>query len=92
MSVGYICACGLQKPEEHVESPRAGITGSCEEPDAGAGYQTLVLCKSNKSLFSLVLFGRRGAEFVFWLVCFLVGWLVWFGFWGGGDFFETGFL
>lgn len=31
------------RPEEGVRSPRAGITGSCELPDVGAGHRTRVL-------------------------------------------------
>lgn len=73
VSVGHICACGLQKPEEQVESPRARITGSYEEPDVGAGDQTLVLCKSNKSLFGFVLLGGGLSLFFGWFVFWLVG-------------------
>lgn len=36
-------ACAwLQKSEEHVGSPRAGIIGGCEPPDISAGNQTRV--------------------------------------------------
>lgn len=29
--------CGCQKPEEGARSPGAGIEGSCEPPEVGAG-------------------------------------------------------
>lgn len=30
----YVCVCGGQ---EHIRSPRVGVTGGCHSPDVGAG-------------------------------------------------------
>ena len=45
MQFKYRC---LQRPEESVESPGAGITGGPEPLDMSAGNQTLLLWKSSE--------------------------------------------
>lgn len=40
------CVCRqAQRPEEGVESPGTGISGSCEVPGVGAGNLSQVLCR-----------------------------------------------
>lgn len=48
-----VCVCAIVSavPAEASRGsliPAAGVVGSCELPDMGAGSRTLVLCKSSK--------------------------------------------
>lgn len=48
-----MCLYTPEEDKKDVGSPRAGVTGCCELPDMGAGFQMWVLWKIKKGLCSL---------------------------------------
>lgn len=60
-----VCRC-LQRLEEHVRSPGADDTGSCEPPKVSAGNRTQVLCKTKYSKCSWLLSQFFSPILYFW--------------------------